>query len=134
MDSANLVSMYSVEGTPNDWNFFSKDFTTIIGASDSIATKALAYKFSSATEYIQVSGLANFATYNQKGEDAGNNFKQPYMLRFEPAEDVSSLFPTTEPTDHMAYVDQLKTIPANSTLYNVYGMRCPKELKCVESK
>ena len=27
-DSANLVAMFSVEGQPNDWNFFSNDFTT----------------------------------------------------------------------------------------------------------
>lgn len=26
VDSANLVSMFSVEGTPDDWNFFSKAF------------------------------------------------------------------------------------------------------------
>jgi len=30
MDSANLVSMYSVDGQPGDWNFFSNNFTTHI--------------------------------------------------------------------------------------------------------
>ena len=108
MDSANLVAMYSVEGQPGDWNFFSHDFTTIIGASTSVETKALAYKFSSATEYIQVSGLSEMATYDEHGKEvSGDDFSQPFMLRFQPADDVSKLFPKDEPTDHMAYVNQL---------------------------
>ena len=45
MDSANLVSMYSVDGTPDDWNFFSKHFTTHISAASSSVLKLLAAKF-----------------------------------------------------------------------------------------
>ena len=51
-DSANLVSMFSVEGTPGDWNFFSKDFFTHIGPSTSVNTKALGAKFATATKHI----------------------------------------------------------------------------------
>lgn len=51
-DSANLVSMHSLDGTPGDWNFFSTSFTTNIGNTDDKALKALAQKFSSATDYV----------------------------------------------------------------------------------
>jgi hypothetical protein len=52
-DSANLVSMFSVNGTPGDWNFFSKDFFTHIGAAKGAALLAVAAKFSTATKHIQ---------------------------------------------------------------------------------
>lgn len=35
MDSANLVSMYSVEGQPGETDFFAHDFNTHIGAATS---------------------------------------------------------------------------------------------------
>lgn len=52
--------MYSVngqmhagyDGTPNahaDWNWFENSFTNHVGPATTTATKALAYKFSSAT-------------------------------------------------------------------------------------
>jgi len=49
VDSANLVSMWSVDGQPGDWNFFSNDFFTHIGGPSSTATKVLAKKFATAT-------------------------------------------------------------------------------------
>lgn len=58
-DSANLVAMYSVNGTPDDWNFFSKDFTNHIGGADSAALKALSAKFATQTKYIQQVGLSD---------------------------------------------------------------------------
>lgn len=44
-ESANLVAMFSVNGTPGDWNFFSKDFVNHIGAATGAALTALAAKF-----------------------------------------------------------------------------------------
>jgi hypothetical protein len=53
-DSANLVSMWSVEGQPGDWNFFSKDFFTHIKPAPLTGGLGLlAQKFSSATDFIQ---------------------------------------------------------------------------------
>ena len=34
MDSANLVAMFSVNGQPNEWNFFKNNFWNHIGAAD----------------------------------------------------------------------------------------------------
>jgi len=56
MDSANLVAMYSVDGT-DDFNFFAKDFTTFIPAAKSDALKLLEKKFSTATDHIAFVGL-----------------------------------------------------------------------------
>lgn len=33
VDSANLVAMYSVDGQPGDWNFFSNDFVNHIASA-----------------------------------------------------------------------------------------------------
>ena len=49
----------------------------------------------------------------------------PYSLTFEPHDDVKSLFPTTVPDDKMAYIKQLESVPADSTLYNIYAYDKP---------
>lgn len=107
-DSANLVAMYSVEGTSGDWNFFSKDFTNHIGPASSAALKALAAKFATETKYIQQVGLSEMSQTSSSTDeiDESKNGKPfPYSLRFEPHEDVKHLFPTDLPgSDPMAYV------------------------------
>lgn len=52
IDSANLVAMVGIEGTPGDWNMFSKDFVTIIGPTDNTVLKIVAAKFSTATDHV----------------------------------------------------------------------------------
>lgn len=64
VSSANLVAMYSVEGTPNDWNFFSKDFFNHITAAKSAALKVLSAKFATATKYITEVGLSDMAGHD----------------------------------------------------------------------
>lgn len=55
IDSANLVSMWSVAGQPNDWNFFSNTFFNHIAAAPEsrVDLKALSAKFATATDHIQ---------------------------------------------------------------------------------
>lgn len=55
IDSANLVSMWSVAGQPNDWNFFSNTFFNHIAGApeDRPDLAALSYKFATATDHIQ---------------------------------------------------------------------------------
>ena len=59
VDSANLVAMFSVMGSPKNWNFFSKDFNfeTRIPLVDDFFLKILGWKFSFATDIIQAVGL-----------------------------------------------------------------------------
>lgn len=53
MDSASLVAMFGVEGTPGDWDFFKHNATTIIGAADSAKLLAVAKKFTTApTDHV----------------------------------------------------------------------------------
>jgi len=52
VDSAVLVAMYSVNGTPGDWNFFEKDFKNHIEAASGAALRAVATKFSTETHWI----------------------------------------------------------------------------------
>ena len=62
IESANLVSMYSVNGNPdNNWNFFSQDFTTHVGPGETTQTKLLLKKFSSLSDMIQEIGLSDWA-------------------------------------------------------------------------
>ena len=53
----------------------------------------------------------------------------PWIIRFEPHADVKKLFPTDLPgSDPNAYLKQLESVPADSTLYNMWAMDKPKEL------
>jgi hypothetical protein len=69
IDSANLVSMWGVEGQPNDWDFFSNIFFTHIRAAPLGLNPlgAVAKKFSTATDFIQEVGLSDFAEFDQYG-------------------------------------------------------------------
>jgi hypothetical protein len=86
--------MYSTDGQPDDWNFFSKNWSNWIPTPSGGATKALAAKFATATDLIQTVGLSDFAE--------GGDF--PFKLRFSPSSDVHSLFPTEYTGDAMNYV------------------------------
>lgn len=67
MDSANLVSMWSVEGQKDDWNFFSNEFFTHIGPAESNALKLVAKKFAAFTPYIQEVGLSDMSGWGENG-------------------------------------------------------------------
>ena len=60
--SANMVSMYSVNGNPKgDTNFFSQNFTNHIGPGETTATKLLSAKFATVTDDITSIGLSDMA-------------------------------------------------------------------------
>lgn len=119
VDSANLVSMYSVDGQPS-FNFFENDWTTIIPTA-SLALYPVAAKFYTATKYVQVCGLSDFASYDQ----AGNAVAEPvfpYKIRFEPTGEIE--FPSDVYTN---YREQLATIPAGTNLFRLHAMSAPEE-------
>jgi len=108
MDSANLVAMYSVNGQPDEWNFFANDFTNHIGAAGGTALKLVAAKFATETKYIQEVGLSDWGMYDQDGNKEENPVF-PFKLRLVPHPDVKDLISSEKPDDYMAFVDQLKT-------------------------
>ena len=48
-DSANVVAAYSVNGQPNNWNFFANSLTNHIDTATTFKGKLLEKKFSEAT-------------------------------------------------------------------------------------
>ena len=52
----------------------------------------------------------------------------PYKMRFVPHSDVTSLGFSSENHGNMAYLDDIKSIPADSTLFDVYGWTGPSEI------
>ena len=126
-DSANLVSMYSVDGQPGDWNFFSNEFKNWIKAPAGGATKLLAGKFATATDLIQTVGLSNWGMVDQHGNKVDNPVF-PFEMRFVPHSDVANLFPhEMHGVGPMAFLDDLTNVPANANLYSVYGLDGPTE-------
>lgn len=53
----------------------------------------------------------------------------PSRLRFEPTTEMNGKFSKNlAGENHMVYLDQLKSIPENANLYNVYAYDGPKEM------
>ena len=121
VDSANLVAMFSVDGQES-FNFFENSWNTIIPDVKSILLKPVAIKFSSATDFIQVCGLSDMASYDQTGASVDAPVF-PFKLRFEPSGEVE--FPSDKYYD---YRDQLSTIQAGTKLFKIYALDAPEDL------
>jgi len=125
IDSANLVAMYSVNGQES-WNFFKNDFTTHIGPGG-LDLLPLQVKFSEATNYVQYSALSNWGQYGEDGVEVTDSMLFPYMLRFKPSGEIN--FPDEYVND---WLEDLKSIPQGTTLYQVWAFDKPEELDGVE--
>lgn len=117
--------MYATDGTPGEWNFFEKTFTTHIGAGHGLKLEALFAKFATATDFIQQVGLSDMAKIDQAG--VTSDIVMPQMLKFVPTAGVSSLFSNAEPSNKLQYLDDLKSVPANSALYDVIALTAPAD-------
>merc|ERR1719348_2942876 len=126
MDSANLVAMYSVNGQES-WNFFANDFTNHVGPGG-LDLVPLQVKFSEATNYVQYSALSNWGQYGEDGIEVTDSMLFPYMLRFKPSGEIN--FPDEYVND---WLDDLKSIPQGTTLYQVWAFDNPEELDGVET-
>lgn len=122
IDSASLVSMFSVDGQ-DSWNYFANDFSNHIPAVTSIALLPLAAKFSTATDYVQAVGLSDWAQVDQHGSQV-KNAVFPFSLRFHPTGKIEF----SDDYSGTYYLQQLETIPKGSTLWEIYGMSAPAEL------
>ena len=63
MDSANFVSMFSVDGQ-EDLNFFANNFENHIPDVTSATLKPLEARFATATDWIQTVGLSEMASFD----------------------------------------------------------------------
>jgi len=120
IDSANLVAMYSVDGQ-DSWNFFKNDFTNHVGPGG-LELVPLEIKFSEATNYISEVALSDFARYGESGVQISEpNF--PFMLRFHPTGEYMFSDDYVRP-----FTEDLTSIRAGSTLYEVWALDNPVEL------
>ena len=125
-DSANFVSMFGVDGQ-DSLNFFEHDWSNHIPGNKSKALIPLSLRFKTATKWVQTVGLSDMASITQEGISEWPVF--PWSLRFEPSGDWE--FPSD--TYEVEFADYLQTIPANSTLFNIYAMDQPVELGGTET-
>ena len=126
VDSANLVSMLSVDGQ-EDWNYFAHDWSNHIPKPKSKALTPLALKFYTETYYIQAVGLSDMAKYDQSGAETAGVF--PFSLRFEPVAEFQ--WSSDYPED---IIEQLTKIPEGSTVWTIYGLDAPTELGGTEHR
>lgn len=121
VDSANFVSMYSVDGQ-DSFNFFEHDWSNHIPDPHDITLKPLEARFGTATKWIQTVGLSDMAKYTQDGVEEDPVF--PWQLRFEPTGEA--VFPSD--TFDPPYDQYLMTISEGTNLFKVYAMDQPEEL------
>jgi len=126
-DSANFVAMFSVDGQES-LNFFANDWSNHIPDVSDVSLYPLALRFKTQTNYIQTVGLSEMAEMTQDGS-VESNVVFPWKLRFEPTGEFSM----SDDTYDVTFEDYLQTIPAGSTLFNVYAWDQPQELGGTES-
>jgi len=126
VDSANLVAMFDVAGQES-WNFFENIFTAHI-PEVSGPLVFLGAKFYTATNNIRQVGVSNWAMFGEDGKEVANPVF-PYRLRFQPTGEI-------EFSDEYVheFTEDLKSIPADSVLYNILALDQPEELGGVEAQ
>jgi len=122
-DSANLVSMFSVNGQTS-WNFFEHDWKTWIAPAKGAALTALGCKFATATPFIGSVGMSEMASTTAQGSSVRSP-KTPFGLRFAPKPAVKGTFSRINGgkkfVDYMEYMDTLAAVPKDATLFDVYA-------------
>ena len=121
MDSANLVAMHSVDGQ-DSWNFFNNNFSNHIPQPGFSAFILGMIKFSKASNHVQQVGLSDLALYGKDGVLVSAP-KFPYRLNFRPTGKFQFSDSYVHPVTH-----DLATIPAGSTLYQVWALDQPPQL------
>jgi len=121
----------------SDWNFFDNNFTNHhVGPADNAKVKALVYKFSGATNYVESVGLSNCAKYDEAGKETEDEGNFPFELRFEPQADIHEKFAWEAPPvsgDYLSAIFQVKELPADTNLYKVFAWDKPQQLGGVET-
>lgn len=87
----------------------------------------LGHRFKSATPFVSSIGTLNYASFKQDGTQVTTP-KFPFEVSLVP----SGAIDFSDSYQNIDWKDQLKTIPANTILYEVHGWDAPKELGGVE--
>jgi len=126
--------MYGLTGQP-EWNFFEHDWNTWLSPpprdlpqEQAMQIATVGCKFGTATTNPDVVGVSNFATHSQDGKKVSSP-KHPYGLKFAVRPQVKGVFNKLHGgkkfAGYMEFVDTLKAVPENVTLYDVYALDKP---------
>jgi len=120
--SANLVSMYSVNGQ-RSWNYFANEFSNRVPPPrKGIGADLLAAKFATGQKEIGIIGLRPLAEYTEKGENRSNHPVFPYQLIWKPTLEAKGLFPDTY---NGPFLDEFKKIKVGMNIYEVLAKAGP---------
>jgi len=121
VESANFVSLYSIEGIKG-YDFFSVDQSNHFQAAGGITAKFME-KFEQASNCASKVGLSNSARYNQNGEETEDP-RFPYKLVFKATTEAKTIM-TNDPKLVDEIMDAFKTIQIGTKLWNVYAQAWP---------
>lgn len=127
IDSASMVAMYSVDGQ-DSFNIFKNDWANHIKDTTNPALKILSKTFAKVSDYPNGVGVSDIASFENDGT-AVESVVFPFLMRFEPTDEVRNMFPDTYTSP---YTEQLMTIKEGTLLFNVYGWDAPEEMGGVE--
>eukprot|EP00475_Leptophrys_vorax_P046431 TRINITY_DN996_c0_g1_i5.p1 TRINITY_DN996_c0_g1~~TRINITY_DN996_c0_g1_i5.p1 ORF type:complete len:300 (+),score=66.55 TRINITY_DN996_c0_g1_i5:784-1683(+) len=112
--SGNIISMYSLDGQADNWDFFANEFTNLVPQPSSVALKAIALIFHRASSCPTHITLKQWANVTQTGQVVGSPV-WPEQIWFVPAG------PHFDPTKgHGDFRDDLTTIPVGTKIWDVY--------------
>jgi len=113
--SVNFISMFSLDGQGENFNFFANEFSNLIQPSSSILLRAVeAVTFRRASSCPANISLKQFASVDQGGKDTGSASKWPVQIWLKPTGQAN--FPTTKGRE---FRNDLATIPVGTALWNV---------------
>jgi len=113
--SGNFITMYSLDGQKDNFNFFQNTFTNIIEPPTSFALKIIALIFKRASQCPTWISTKGFSSMDQNGVLPSENV-WPIHVFLEPTSAVQ--FGTTAGKE---FREDLMDIPSGSKLWDVYG-------------
>jgi len=124
--SGNLVAMYNLLGQ-DSWNFFAHDLSNHgpdVSPNSPSIIRALKWKFAEASVWPLMTGVSDFARYDQNGERTFSPVF-PYRLIFHPTTAIHNSFPDTpqEPAEEVL----ARGLSQPQDLYYVYAVPSPDD-------
>lgn len=128
IESVNLFGSSGFEPSES-WNFFANEFSNDIPLhTNELNKQTILNKFAETNRFVGRTGLGEFARFQNNGDEAPtpiDDYKLPFKLNYVPSEDVYDLFPE-EQEEGVSFKDQLKTIPVDSVLFEVWAESQPE--------
>jgi len=113
--SGNIISMFSLDGQGDNWNFFQNEFSNIISEPKNQALKLLEkLVFNRASDCATWLSLRQWSVVDQEGNETANPV-WPQQIFFVPGDIQFS-----DIKGHADFRDDLATIPNGSKLYDVF--------------